>query len=300
MPANRFNGFTEYGVGIGLRIPHYQHIFEKKPVVDWFEIISENYMVDGGRPLQVLDQILDQYRVVQHGVSMYFGSAQPLSREHLKRLKTLVRRTNTPWLSDHLCWGSVDGRYTHDLLPIPYTWEAVKVTAKRIRQVQDYLEIPVVVENVSSYAEYHESEMTEWEFLNEVVESADCGILLDVNNIYVSSQNHSFDPLTYVNSVPGWRVAQIHIAGHSKYRKYILDTHDHPVIDPVWFLYERAIERCGPTATLLEWDDNIPPFDEVLAEALKANRYLKRATVPNVPPGALNKAPVREHPLETR
>jgi len=300
MPANRFNGFTEYGVGIGLRIPHYQHIFEKKPVVDWFEIISENYMVDGGRPLQVLDQILDQYRVVQHGVSMYFGSVQPLSREHLKRLKTLVRRTNTPWLSDHLCWGSVDGRYTHDLLPIPYTWEAVKVTAKRIRQVQDYLEIPVVVENVSSYAEYHESEMTEWEFLNEVVEEADCGILLDVNNIYVSSQNHSFDPLTYVNSVPSWRVAQIHIAGHSKYRKYILDTHDHPVIDPVWLLYERAIERCGPTATLLEWDDNIPPFDEVLAEALKANRYLKRATVPNVPPGALNKAPVREHPLETR
>jgi len=300
MPANRFNGFTEYGVGIGLRIPHYQHIFEKKPVVDWFEIISENYMVDGGRPLQVLDQILDQYRVVQHGVSMYFCSAQPLSREHLKRLKTLVRRTNTPWLSDHLCWGSVDGRYTHDLLPIPYTWEAVKVTAKRIRQVQDYLEIPVVVENVSSYAEYHESEMTEWEFLNEVVEEADCGILLDVNNIYVSSQNHSFDPLTYVNSVPSWRVAQIHIAGHSKYRKYILDTHDHPVIDPVWSLYARAIERCGPTATLLEWDDNIPSFDEVHAEALKTNRYLKRATVPNVPLDTLNKLPLREHPLETR
>jgi uncharacterized protein (UPF0276 family) len=297
MPANRFNGFTDYGVGIGLRIPHYQHIFEKKPVVDWFEIISENYMVDGGRPLQVLDQILDQYRVVQHGVSMYFGSAQALSREHLKRLKTLVRRTKTPWLSDHLCWGSVDGRYTHDLLPIPYTWEAVKVTAKRIRQVQDYLEIPVVVENVSSYAEYHESEMTEWEFLNEVVETADCGILLDVNNIYVSSQNHDFDPLTYVNSVPSWRVAQIHIAGHSKYRKYILDTHDHPVIDPVWALYARAIERCGPTPTLLEWDDNIPSFDEVHAEALKANRYLKHASLPAMPPVALDE---KNHALETR
>jgi uncharacterized protein (UPF0276 family) len=297
MPANRFNGFTDYGVGIGLRIPHYQHIFEKKPVVDWFEIISENYMVDGGRPLQVLDQILDQYRVVQHGVSMYFGSAQALSREHLKRLKTLVRRTKTPWLSDHLCWGSVDGRYTHDLLPIPYTWEAVKVTAKRIRQVQDYLEIPVVVENVSSYAEYHESEMTEWEFLNEVVETADCGILLDVNNIYVSSQNHDFDPLTYVNSVPSWRVAQIHIAGHSKYRKYILDTHDHPVIDPVWALYARAIERCGPTATLLEWDDNIPSFDEVHTEALKANRYLKHASLPAVLPVAMEEEP---QSLETR
>jgi uncharacterized protein len=297
MPANRFNGFTDYGVGIGLRIPHYQHIFEKKPVVDWFEIISENYMVDAGRPLQVLDQILDQYRVVQHGVSMYFGSAQPLSREHLKRLKALVRRTNTPWLSDHLCWGSVDGRYTHDLLPIPYTWEAVRVTAKRIRQVQDYLEIPVVVENVSSYAEYHESEMTEWQFLNEVVETADCGILLDVNNIYVSSQNHDFDPLAYVNSVPNWRVAQIHIAGHSKYRKYILDTHDHPVIDPVWALYARAIERCGPTATLLEWDDNIPSFDEVHAEALKANQYLRRAATSTVLPAALMS---ESQSLETR
>jgi hypothetical protein len=207
---------------------------------------------------------------------MYFGSAEPLNREHLKRLKNLVRRTRTPWLSDHLCWGSVDGRYTHDLLPMPYTFEAAKLTAEKIRQVQDFVEVPVVVENVSSYAEYHVSEMTEWEFLTEVVEKADCGILLDVNNIYVSSQNHDFDPFTYVNAVPAERVAQIHIAGHSKYEKYILDTHDHPVIDPVWALYARAIQRCGPTATLLEWDDNIPSFEEVHSEALKANRYLIR------------------------
>ncbi|AXC12622.1 hypothetical protein ACPOL_3331 [Acidisarcina polymorpha] len=275
MPANRFNGFTDYGVGIGLRVPHYEHIFSHKPVVDWFEIISENYMVDGGRALQVLDDILDQYRVVQHGVSMYFGCAQPLNREHLKRLKELTRRTKTPWLSDHLCWGSVDGRYTHDLLPIPYTFEAVKITAARIRQVQDFLEIPIAVENVSSYAEFNESQMTEWEFLNEVVEAADCGILLDVNNIYVSSQNHTFNPFDYVNSVPVERVAQIHIAGHSKFEKYILDTHDHPVLDPVWSLYQRTIERVGHTATLLEWDDNIPSFDEVHGEALKANRYLE-------------------------
>ena len=212
--------------------------------------------------------------MVQHGVSMYFGSADPLNREHLKRLKNLVRRTHTPWLSDHLCWGSVDGSYTHDLLPMPYTFEAAAITAQKIRQVQDTVEVPVVVENVSSYAEYHVSEMTEWEFLNEVVERADCGILLDVNNIYVSSKNHDFDPFTYVNAVPAERVAQIHIAGHSKFEKYILDTHDHPVIDPVWALYARAIERCGPTATLLEWDDNIPSFEEVHAEALKANRYL--------------------------
>jgi hypothetical protein len=280
VPANRFNGFTEYGVGIGLRIPHYRHILNKKPVVDWFEIISENYMVDGGRPLEVLDQILEQYNVVQHGVSMYFGSASAADPEHLKRLKRLVHRTKTPWLSDHLCWGSVDGRYTHDLLPMPYTWEAVKITAERIRHVQDFLEIPVVVENVSSYAEYHVSEMTEWEFLNEVVERADCGILLDVNNIYVSSQNHSFDPFTYVNAVPADRIAQIHIAGHSKFEKYILDTHDHPVLEPVWQLYARTIERAGPTATLLEWDDNIPTFDEVHAEALKANRFLQAAAKP--------------------
>lgn len=277
MPANRFNGFTDYGVGIGLRIPHYQHILSRKPVVDWFEIISENYMIDGGRPLEILDQILEQYRVVQHGVSMYFGSVDPLNREHLQRLKSLVRRTNTPWLSDHLCWGSVDGRYTHDLLPMPYTWEAVEITAEKIRQVQDFTEVPVVVENVSSYAEFHVSEMTEWEFLTEVVERADCGILLDVNNIYVSSQNHNFNPLDYVDFVPAHRVAQIHIAGHSKFEKYILDTHDHPVLPAVWKLYARAIERCGPTATLLEWDDNIPTFEEVHAEALKANKFLRAA-----------------------
>jgi uncharacterized protein (UPF0276 family) len=282
MAANRFNGFTNYGIGIGLRIPHYRHILEQKPVVDWFEIISENYMLDGGRPLAVLDAILEQYRVVQHGVSMYFGSVDPLNREHLKRLKELTRRTKTPWLTDHLCWGSVDGRYTHDLMPLPYTWEAIDVTVSKIRQVQDFLEIPVAVENVSSYAEFHESEMTEWEFLNEVVERADCGILLDVNNIYVSSVNHSFDPHVYVDSVPAERVAQIHIAGHSKYEKYILDTHDHPVIDPVWKLYAHAIRRCGLTPTLLEWDDKIPTFDEVHGEALKAKQFLADVATENV------------------
>src|ERR1700754_3016296 len=276
MPANAFNGFTEYGIGIGLRVPHYRHILAKKPVVDWFEIISENFMVDGGRPLEVLDSILEQYRVVQHGVAIYFGSADKFNREHLKKLKRLVQRTNTPWLSDHLCWGSVDGRYTHDLLPMPYTFAAAKVTAQKIREAQDFLEVPIAVENVSSYAEFHVSEMTEWEFLTEVVERADCGILLDVNNIYVSSVNHEFDPMEYVNAIPAHRVAQIHIAGHSRYEKYILDTHDHPVIDPVWNLYARAIERCGPTPTLLEWDDHIPSFDEVHNEARKAERFLQK------------------------
>ena len=276
MPANPFNGFTDYGIGIGLRVPHFDHILSRKPAVDWFEIISENFMCEGGRPQKVLDQILEQYRVVQHGVSMYFGSSEKLNREHLKKLKRLVKRTNTPWLSDHLCWGSVDGRYTHDLLPMPYTIAAAKITAQKIREVRDFIEVPICVENVSSYAEFHVSEMTEWEFLNEVVERADCGILLDVNNIYVSSRNHCFNPFDYVDGVPAHRVAQIHIAGHSKFQKYILDTHDHPVIDPVWKLYERAIQRAGKTATLLEWDDRIPSFDEVHGEALKANQFLKR------------------------
>jgi uncharacterized protein (UPF0276 family) len=191
----------------------------------------------------------------------------------LLRLKVLVKRTKTPWLTDHLCWGSVDGRYSHDLLPMPYTLEAARNAAQKIREARDFLEVPIAVENVSSYAEFHASEMTEWEFLNEVVEDADCGILLDVNNIYVSSQNHNFDPFQYLNGVPAERVAQIHIAGHSKYRKYILDTHDHPVIDPVWALYAKAIKLAGPTATLLEWDDRIPSFNEVHHEALKAKRY---------------------------
>ena len=213
MPANKFNGFSEFGIGIGLRAPHYDHILTRKPVVDWFEIISENYMIDGGRPLHILDRILEQYKVVQHGVSMYFGSADKLNRDHLRRLKALVKRTKTPWLTDHLCWGSVDGRYTHDLLPMPYTFEAARIAAQKIREVRDFLEVPIAVENVSSYAEFHVSEMTEWEFLTEVVERADCGILLDVNNIYVSSQNHNFDPRAYVENIPAERVAQIHIAG---------------------------------------------------------------------------------------
>jgi uncharacterized protein (UPF0276 family) len=276
MPANKFNGHTNLGIGIGLRVPHYKHILSKKPTCDWFEIISENYMCDAGRPLQVLDQILEQYQVVQHGVSMYFGNATQGDREHIKRLKNLVKRTKTPFLSDHLCWGSVDGTYSHDLLPMPYTFAAAKKTAEKIRQVRDFVEVPVCVENVSSYAEFHASEMTEWEFLSEVVELADCGILLDVNNIYVSSQNHSFNPYDYLNNVPHDRVGQIHIAGHSKFEKYILDTHDHPVLDPVWKMYEHAIRLCGPTSTLLEWDAHIPTFEEVHREALKARKFLDR------------------------
>lgn len=277
MPANRHNGYTNLGIGIGLRIPHYQHILTKKPVVDWFEIISENYMVEGGRPLEVLDTILEQYQVIQHGVALYFGSTEKYDRSQLLKLKKLLGRTKTPFLTDHLCWGSVDGKFTHDLLPVPYTLEAVKNTSERIRYVRDFLEIPICVENVSSYAEFHQSEMTEWEFLSEVVERADCGILLDVNNIFVSSLNHGFNPYDYLKGIDPARVGQIHIAGHTRYEKYTLDTHDHPVCSPVWKLYEEAIHLCGPTNTLLEWDANIPSFDEVHQEALKAKEFLESA-----------------------
>lgn len=273
MAHPRFTGGKTLGTGIGLRVPHYDHILSENPAVDWFEIISENYMVRGGRPLAVLDTILDQYQVVQHGVGLYPGSVGGPDMSHLRRLKELIKRTKTPWISDHLCWGSVDGCMSHDLLPLPYTFEAAKKTAENLRITQDFLEIPLAMENVSSYAEFNDDEMTEWEFLSEIVEAADVGILLDVNNIYVSSVNHGFDPMDYVNFIPPDRVAQIHIAGHSRYQRFIIDTHDHPVIDPVWHLYARAIERCGPTATLLEWDASIPSFEEVWSEAKKSENW---------------------------
>lgn len=273
MSASRFTGGVELATGIGLRSPHYKHILSEKPTVGWFEIISENYMVEGGRALEILDRIMDQYRVVQHGVGLYPGSAKGIDRDYLKKLKRLIRRTSTPWISDHLCWGSVDGSMSHDLLPIPFTFEAVRKTAENLRMVQDFLEIPLAVENVSSYGEFNGDEMTEWQFLSEVADKADTGILLDVNNIYVSAINNGFDPIEFVNFIPAERVAQIHIAGHSRYERFVVDTHDAPVVDPVWKLYERAIERCGPVATLLEWDGKIPSFEEVWTEATKSEKW---------------------------
>lgn len=276
MSSNKFNKFSKLGAGIGLRVPHYQHILEKKPTVGFFEIISENFLVDGGRPLEVLDQILEQYVVIMHGVSLYFGSPEKPDKSHIKKLKSLVRRTKTPWLSDHLCWGSIDGTYTHDLLPLPYTKTSIRCAAEKIRYIQDTLEIPIAVENVSSYAEYRSSTMTEWEFLTEVVEKADCGILLDVNNVYVSSQNHNFNPYTYISNIPHQRVAQIHIAGHSTYEDVIIDTHDRAPIPPVWKLYKETLKLVGHTPTLLEWDAKIPSFSEVKKVAKQAELALKK------------------------
>lgn len=275
MPGNRHNGFANYGIGIGLRVNHYQHLLTEKPAVDWLEIISENYMVDGGRPLEILEEILETYKVIQHGVSLYFGSSDPYDRSYLNQLKKLVQKTGTPFVSDHLCWGSFDGTYSHDLLPIPFTRQFAKIAAERIRFVRDYLEVPICVENISSYAEFVESEMSEHDFLSETCELADCGILLDVNNVYVSSQNHGFDPVKYIAGIPLDRVGQIHIAGHTVCDGYLLDTHEGPVSDPVWELFEQVMDKVGATNVLLEWDSNVPPFEEVHNEALKAKRYLE-------------------------
>lgn len=275
MGANKFNSFSNLEAGIGLRVPHYSHILSKKPDVDFFEIISENFLVDGGRPIEVLEEILKNYPVIQHGVSLYFGSPEIPKNDHLKKLKNLIRKTKTPWISDHLCWGSVDGTYTHDLLPLPYTKEVAKIAAEKIKNIRDFLEVEISVENLSSYAEFKSSEMTEWEFLTEVVEIADCGILLDVNNVYVSSINHNFDPKTYIDKVNHNRVSQIHIAGHSKFDDVIIDTHDRAPIDEVWELYDYTLTKVGKTPTLLEWDASIPSFEEVRRESNKASTRLK-------------------------
>jgi len=260
------------GFGLGLRIPHYQTILDTKPAVDWFEIISENYMVPGGKPLHFLDSIRRHYPIVMHGVSLSIGSTDPLNQDYLKGLKQLAARVEPAWISDHLCWTGVHGKNMHDLLPLPYTEETIKHVADRIAQVQDYLGRQILIENVSSYLTYKDSGVTEWEFLTAVVERADCLMLLDVNNIYVSSFNHDFDPIEYLDGVPVERVQQFHLAGHRNLDTHIIDTHDEPIVDPVWDLYEAAIKRFGAVSTMIERDDNIPPLEELLAELDQARR----------------------------
>lgn len=266
------------GIGIGLRIPHYQDIFDNKPAIDWFEIISENFMVEGGKPLEILHKIVERYPVVQHGVSLAIGSPDPLDFNYLKKLKALTKITKTPWVSDHLCWGRLPGAHYHDLLPLPYTQEVIDYVAERARIVQDYLELPFALENLSSYVAFQQDQMSEWDFYSAVVEKADIHMMLDVNNIYVSSRNHGFDPMTYVNNIPLERVLQIHLAGHTDYNAYVLDTHDNYVIDEVWELYAQVYPRTGGVATLLEWDDNYISFQQTWDEALKAKKFQKGFT----------------------
>jgi hypothetical protein len=258
------------GFGLGLRTDHYETVLTERPAVDWFEILSENYMVPGGKPLHYLDRIREHYPMVMHGVSMSLGSTDPLHREYLQQLRQLAQRIEPAWISDHLCWTGVSGTNLHDLMPLPYTEEAIHHVVERINQMQDYLGRQILIENVSSYVTYIQSEMTEWEFLSIIAERADCLILLDINNIYVSGFNHEFDPYDYLNNVPVERVWQHHLAGHSNEGNYIVDTHDEPVIDPVWDLYAEAVRRFGSVSTMIERDDNIPEFAELFAELQRA------------------------------
>ncbi len=265
--------FPSLGFGVGLRPPHYKLIVETHPKVDWFEVISENFMVEGGRALEVLAAVREHYPIAMHGVSMSLGSTDPLNRNYLGRLRDLARRFEPAWISDHLCWTGVGGRNLHDLLPLPYTEEAIRHVVARIRQVNETLERPILIENVSSYMAFADSTMTEWEFISTIAEEADCGILLDINNIFVSAFNHRFDANEYIDAVPVERVVQYHLAGHSDHGTHLLDTHDHPIRDEVWALYKRAVRRFANVAAIVEWDDNIPEF-AVLAEASERARTI--------------------------
>ena len=258
------------GFGLGLRPDHYQDVLDNRPNIDWFEILSENYMVDGGKPLHFLDKLREQYPMVMHGVSLSIGSTDPLDRDYLKKLKALAKRVQPHWISDHLCWTGVDHTNLHDLMPLPYTEEAIAHVADRVAQVQDYLGRRILLENVSSYVTYTESAISEWEFLTEIAERADCLILLDINNIVVSAGNHDFDPIDYLEGVPSERVYQYHLAGHTFNGEIAIDTHDQPVPEKVWSLYAQAVQRFGRVSTMIERDDNIPPLAELLQELEQA------------------------------
>ncbi len=262
----------DLGFGLGLRKPHYQHVIEHRPAVDWFEIISENFMVAGGRPLHILDQVRSLYPIAMHGVSLSIGSADPLDRSYLRELARLAQRVEPAWISDHLCWTGIGSHNLHDLLPLPYTEEALEHVVSRVQQVQDFLGRRLLLENVSSYLTFRHSAMPEWEFLSAVAARADCLLLLDVNNVFVSAFNHGYDPRTFIDAVPPSRVRQFHLAGHTDHGTYRLDTHDQDIIEPVWELYAHALQRFGPVATLIERDDNIPPFAELEAELRRARQ----------------------------
>ncbi len=269
-------GFPDLGLGVGLRATHYAHILSQRPQVGFFEVLTENYLDTGGRPLFVVDRIAELYPIVMHGVSMSVGSTDAIDFDYLRKVKALADRLRAVWIGDHVCWTGVLGRNTHDLLPLPYTEETLAHVVARIRTIQDVLERPLVLENPSTYLEFAPSSMPEWEFIARMAEAADCGLLFDVNNVYVSAFNHGFEADAYVDAVPADRVCQYHLAGHTHKGTHILDTHSDHVVDPVWRLYGRSIHRTGPTATLLEWDANIPAFEVVHAEVLKARAWRDR------------------------
>lgn len=271
--SNRF-GLPDLGIGVGLRSVHYKHILDTQPQVDWFEVLSDNYMHTAGRPLHFLDAVAQRYPVALHGVGLSIGSTDPIDRSYLRELRALRDRSGARWVSDHLCWTGVASRNTHDLLPLPYTEEALDHVTDRVRFVQDFLGAPLALENPSTYVQFAGASMHEWEFLSRLADRADCAILLDVNNVYVSAKNHGFDPQDYLAALPYDRVVQIHVAGHTNRKTHMIDSHIGPVSHDVWMLLGEAWRRAGGASVLLEWDDEIPSFGETLSEALRAREFI--------------------------
>ncbi len=268
--------FPYLGFGLGLRPSHYQDILNTESPIDWFEIITEDFLVPGGRPIYYLNRVRERYPIVMHGVSLSIGGIDPLDRDYLQQVRNLADRIQPAWISDHFCWTGAHGINLHDLLPIPYTEESIKHLVSRISQVQDFLGRQILLENVSTYVTYAQSTMTEWEFITAVSEQADCNLLLDINNIFVSSFNHHFDPVEFIKGVPAHRVKQFHLAGHTNCGTHIVDTHDEPIIPDVWSLYEVALKHFGPVSTLIERDDNIPPLEELLLELNQARSLARK------------------------
>jgi uncharacterized protein (UPF0276 family) len=264
------NGSTVLGYGLGLRTAYYDEILQTNPAVDWFEVLTENYLVDGGKALHYLDAIAERYPLVMHGVSLSIGGPHPLDMNYLKQVRQLADRIHPAWISDHLCWSRGSAHQLHDLLPLPYSEESLQHVAARVCKVQDVLGRPLVLENVSSYVRTAADELTEWQFLAALSELSGCELLLDINNVYVSSRNHGFEPWDFIRALPPDRIRQLHLAGHSDYGSFVIDTHDQPVSDPVWQLYQRTVQHLGPVATLLERDDHFPPLSDLLAELEQA------------------------------
>ena len=282
--------FKNLGLGLGLRPDHYPHITQYSPKLKWFEALSENYMglshSGSGRGLKTLEGLRQNYEIVLHGVSLSIASTDPLNFTYLKKLKDLAMKIQPQWISDHLCWTSVNGENLHDLMPIPYNKESLDHVVSRVIQVQDYLKAPILIENVSSYITFEHSEVSEWQFLNTMTRKTGCGLLLDVNNVYVNSVNHGFDPVKYLQALDPASIGQIHLAGHSRQGSLLIDTHDGPVCDEVWDLFRQAVKLFGPLSTMVEWDANIPKFEVLEAEMAKAGVLMSRETevIREIPP----------------
>lgn len=268
-------GLPNLGLGLGLRSKHIPYLLQNDPIVDWFEVISENYMDNHGFQRYALDQIAERVPLVMHGVSLSIGSTSPLNLEYLQKLKNLAAQLQPAWVSDHLCWTGINHVNTHDLLPIALTEESLEHVINRVKQVQDFLERPLILENPSTYLEYQCSTFTEWDFLCELSRASGCGLLLDVNNVYVSANNHCYDPYTYIHNLPHERIVQIHLAGPTDYQGFLIDTHDKPVPTEVWRLYKVAQELTGGVSTLLEWDADIPEYEALVDELMKAKRVMR-------------------------